>query len=334
MIVFTNNRLSQDFPKTSQCSRLSVCCNGGSIVWPKYIAISRFDPIKVNILTLCRNSCHHQNCFRPHFWVSGRCPNILMTIYWGNLLQTSFFCPGILFSVSTVCPVSQNWAGVSAFATLYRNMEWRKCWWWKTLLPAWLQVSASQSPVYCVSGLDIIQSNYSDDGRNPISQRKIFYTFEYYTKYQNWDFIIHFQSCHFRAKSLVSVEQQAFLKNGITIWILFPQCITSKWDLKVSLDHNSVVWEGKKLVMSPSICPENVSGLTPSGQTKTNGGSDLMLTKNLNLWFSFLGYLNTIKHGLFAHVHYINIKCILLRNLLTQFLIGYWYCITVVTDTE
>ena len=79
----TTTSQGQDYVYSCRYLEVSVLSDLANLVR------SRFDPIKVNILTLCRNSCHHTNCVRPHFWVSGRCPNILMTIYWGDLLQTS-----------------------------------------------------------------------------------------------------------------------------------------------------------------------------------------------------------------------------------------------------
>lgn len=125
---------------------------------------SRFDPIKVNIiLTLCRNSCHHQNCYRPHSWVSGRCPNILMTIYWEDLQQTSFSQQIFPRLHKAECLHARSW--YSRLGQRLRSLpfietrEERKSWWWmEESLSALHVAQAAPSPasgrVLSVSGLD------------------------------------------------------------------------------------------------------------------------------------------------------------------------------------
>ena len=121
-----------------------ICCNGGCIVWPKYLAISRFDPKK----SISSHCVVIAVIIKIVFGPISESLDVVPIFWWQFIEEICCKHPKI-FSVSTVCPVSQHWAGVSVFTTLYRNEERRKCWWWKTLLSAWLAVSERQ-PESCV----------------------------------------------------------------------------------------------------------------------------------------------------------------------------------------
>ena len=142
---------------------------------------------------MCSNSCH-QNWYRPHFWVSVRCPNILMTIYWEDLPQT--FSPisiNIVLFSRRICP---HWPRL-AQTTLYRIKERRKTRWWKS--GSLHDALCHLEELICITVICVAVTWFGRGKFDPIilmrteshlSQRKIYSTFEYSTKYQNFDFIL------------------------------------------------------------------------------------------------------------------------------------------------